>query len=226
MSAGKPTPFALTRTRYGVAHPERVENALWEQAMREGWSGYHLRQHLGAELDSRKLRQDFSHSAYRDAAPGPFWSWQRFGRTSTRLPDRRVIHIAGEHEDSYDCDFCIYNDVVVAYPDGRREVFLYPKHVFPPTDFHSATLVGHEIVLIGSLGYRDMRRVGETQMLKLDTRTLRIESAATTGEALAGSRGTWRRSSAKHPFSSSAAWCRRRTATSPTPAPSNSISRR
>ena len=183
MTAEKPASLDLTRTRYGSAHPERVENALWEQAMPEDWSGYHLRQHLGVELSGSHFREDFSHSAYRDATPGPFWSWQRFGRTSTLLPDGRVIHIAGEHEDSYDSDFCIYNDVVVEHPGGRREVFLYPKDVFPPTDFHSATLVGREIVLIGSLAYRDMRRVGETQILKLDTRTLRIEPAATTGEA-------------------------------------------
>ena len=171
---------ALTQTRYGTAHPEWVENALWEEAIREEWTGYALCQHLGIEVTGR-FRQDFSHSAYRDTTPGPYWSWQRFGRTSTALPDGRVIHIAGEHEDSYDPDFCIYNDVVVEYPGGRREFYLYPKDVFPPTDFHSATLVGSEIILIGSLGYHDLRRIGETQVLKLDTRTLRIEPVATTG---------------------------------------------
>jgi hypothetical protein len=170
----------LTQTRYGTAHPEWVENALWEEAIREEWTGYALCQHLGIEVTGR-FRQDFSHSAYRDTTPGPYWSWQRFGRTSTALPDGRVIHIAGEHEDSYDPDFCIYNDVVVEYPGGRREFYLYPKDVFPPTDFHSATLVGSEIILIGSLGYHDLRRIGETQVLKLDTRTLRIEPVATTG---------------------------------------------
>lgn len=182
MKAEESTAPDLTRTRYGTAHPERVENALWERAMQEGWSGYQLGQQLGAEVDSGRFCHDFSHSAYRDTTPGPFWSWQRFGRTSTPLPDGRVIHIAGEHEDSYDADFCIYNDVVVEHPDGRREFYLYPREVFPPTDFHSATLVGDAIILIGSLGYRDLRRVGETQVLRLDTRTLRIEAVATGGE--------------------------------------------
>jgi hypothetical protein len=175
-----PTPQPLFRTRYGTAHPERVDNPLWEQAMREDWSGYALGQHL-ASADARS-GHDYSQSAYRDTDPGPFWSWQRFGRTSTPLPDGRIIHIAGEHEDAYDPDFCIYNDVVVEHPDGRREFLLYPKDVFPPTDFHSATLVGEAIVLIGSLGYRDLRRPGETQVLKLDTRSLRFETVATTGE--------------------------------------------
>jgi hypothetical protein len=171
-----------TRTRYGKAHPEWVENELWEQSIREEWTGYALRQHLGIELESRHFRQNFSHSSYRDATPGPFWSWQRFGRTSTPLPDGRVIHVAGEHEDGYDPDFCIYNDVVVEYAGGRREFYLYPKDAFPPTDFHTATLLGNEIFLIGSLGYHDLRRLGETQVLKLNTQTLRIERVATAGE--------------------------------------------
>jgi hypothetical protein len=142
-----------------------------------------LRQHLGIDLDRNTFRLNFSHSAYRDATPGPFWSWQRFGRTSTALPDGRVIHIAGEHEDGYDPDFCIYNDVVVRYAGGRREFFLYPKDAFPPTDFHTATLVGSKIVLIGSLSYGDLRRPGETQVLTLDILNLRIERVATTGES-------------------------------------------
>ena len=62
------------RTRYGTAHPERVKNALWEQAVDEGWSGYALRQHLGIDLGSKHSRQDFSHSDYRDTKPGPFWN--------------------------------------------------------------------------------------------------------------------------------------------------------
>lgn len=182
MSAKMPTSSPPTRTRYGTANPEQVENALWEQARDEDWSGYALRQHLAIEFGRSHLRQDFSDSAYRDTTPGPFWSWRRFGRTSTALPDGRVIHIAGEHEDGYDPDFCIYNDVVVDYAGGPREFFLYPKDAFPPTDFHTATLVGREIVLIGSLGYHDLRLAGTTQVLKLDTRSLRIERVSTAGD--------------------------------------------
>lgn len=183
MAVDPPTALpGATRTRYGATHPEKVENPLWEQAIREEWTGYGLRQHLAIELHSQCAGYDFSQSAYRDTTPGPFWSWQRFGRTSTPLPDGRIIHIAGEHEDSYDPDFCIYNDVVVEHPDGRREFYLYPREVFPPTDFHTATLVGRDIILIGSLGYHDLLRAGETQVLKLDTDTLRFETLATRGE--------------------------------------------
>lgn len=171
------TPAA--RTRYGNANPERVENELWLMALRKNWNGYRLGQHLGVQ---HKFDQPFWLSAYRDSDPGPLWSWERFGRSRTPLPDGRVIHIAGEHEDSYDPDFCIYNDVIVENPDGSLEFYLYPKDVFPPTDSHSATLIGHEIFLIGSIGYKDLRRPGETQVLKLDTRTLRIAPVATSGD--------------------------------------------
>lgn len=168
-----------TRTRYGKSNPERVENELWEMVVRKNWSGYQLSEHLNVRLQGCS---NPSLSSYRETEPGPFWSWQRFGRSRTPLPDGRVIHIAGEHEDSYDPDFCIYNDVIVENPNGSLEFYLYPKDVFPPTDGHSATLIGEEIFLIGSIGYRDLRRVGETQVLKLDTRTLRIEQVATSGD--------------------------------------------
>jgi hypothetical protein len=92
--------IALGRVRYGTAHPEWVQNELWERAIREEWSAYGLRKHLGIGFAGG--RAAFEHSAYRDERPGPytgpFWSWERFGRTSTPLPDGRVIHIAGEHE--------------------------------------------------------------------------------------------------------------------------------
>lgn len=177
----KKTSSATTavRTRYGKANPERIENALWEMVVRKNWSGYQLGEHL--KIRHRNY-ENSSFSSHRESEPGPLWSWERFGRSRTTLPDGRIIHIAGEHEDSYDPDFCIYNDVIVENPDGSLEFYLYPKDVFPPTDSHSATLIGHEIFLIGSIGYRDLRRPGETQVLKLDTRTLRIEPVSTSGD--------------------------------------------
>jgi hypothetical protein len=179
MTQKSSTATPATRTRYGNSNPERVENELWEMVVRRNWSGYQLGEHLNIR---RQACLNPSLSSYRETEPGPFWSWQRFGRSRTPLPDGRVIHIAGEHEDSYDPDFCIYNDVIVENQDGSLEFYLYPKDVFPPTDAHSATLIGDEIFLIGSIGYHDLRRAGETQVLKLDTRTLRIEHVATSGD--------------------------------------------
>ena len=185
MSANHET-LTANRTRYGTANPEKIQSELWVRCIREGWGGYALRKHFeakgGVTGPKGAICRDYVHSSYRDTEPGPFWSWERFGQTSTQLPDGRIIHIAGEHEDYYDPDFCIYNDVVVEYPDGRLEIYLYPKDIFPPTDFHTATLFGDHIILIGSVGYTDMRRVGETQVLKLNTRTLSIEPVITNGE--------------------------------------------
>src|SRR5262249_23538357 len=82
--------------------------------------------------------------------------------------DGREVLIAGEHEDFYDPDFFIYNDVVVKEPDDKIAIYGYPKEVFPPTDFHTATLLPGRILLIGSLGYRDARRSKrETQVIQL-----------------------------------------------------------
>jgi hypothetical protein len=169
--------------RYGIQHPECVENPIFDLAIRNNWTGFHLAEHL----QLRRTAIDFGNkpwfSAYREHTMGPFWSWERFGRTKTSLPDGRIIHIAGEHEDSYDPDFCIYNDVVIECPEERKfEIYLYPKKVFPPTDFHTATLVGSDIILIGSLGYRDMRHVGETQVMMFDTNTLTFKNIATSGD--------------------------------------------
>ena len=91
----------------------------------------------------------------------PVWCAQRFGQSITFLEDGRVVQVGGEHEDSYDPDFCIYNDVFVHEGEAIR-IHGYPEDVFPPTDFHTATLLGREIVLIGSLGYVGTRKLGVT----------------------------------------------------------------
>ena len=169
-------------TRYGEANPERVVNTLWEHAIRNKWTAWRTRQHLNLQTDTGGSAPDPSHSTYRNSTPGPFWSWERLGRTSTLLDDGRIIHVGGEHEDFYDPNFCIYNDVVVERPDDLFELYLYPLSVFPPTDFHSATLVEDAIILIGSLGYKDMRQVGTTQVLRLDIRTFGIERLDIKGD--------------------------------------------
>lgn len=171
---------AMSRPRYGAANPERIENALWEHVIRDRLGGYAVRQQFG---DRRRPHpRSAATSAYREQDNGPVWSWERMGRTSTTLPDGRIVHVAGEHEDFYDPDFCIFNDVVVEHPDGRLEIFGYAKEDFPPTDFHTATLVGDAIILIGSVGYRDLRRYGECQVFRLDTATWRMQRIATSGE--------------------------------------------
>ncbi|PPD39831.1 MAG: hypothetical protein CTY16_18295 [Methylobacter sp.] len=99
------------------------------------------------------------------------------------MPDGRIIYIAGEHEDHYDPDFYIYNDVVVIRPDNVIEFYAYPKEIFPPTDFHTATIIGNKILIIGCLGYQDSRVYTETPVYILDTDTFVINKVITSGQS-------------------------------------------
>ncbi len=113
---------------------------------------------------------------------GPVWCCDRFGQTTTALPDGRVVYIAGEHEDHYDPDFFIYNDVVIVQPDGECVILGYPTDAFPPTDFHTATLVGNRIILIGCLGYPQDRQLGITQVLELSLDGFAVRKVETQGD--------------------------------------------
>jgi hypothetical protein len=152
--------------RFGASNPERMNNPVWEWLVKSRISAYQANQCMneGNALDA-----------------GAGWCFDRFGQSSNQLPDGRVVHIAGEHEDFYDPDFYIYNDTVVQHPDGSIDIFGYPREVFPPTDFHSATLAGNRIILIGNLGYPDDRRPGTTPVLSLDPETLAISAVQTCG---------------------------------------------
>lgn len=115
----------------------------------------------------------------------PVWSHDRFGMSLTILPDGRFVRIAGEHEDSYDPDFCIYNDVFVHDGMGGIEIYGYPTEVFPSTDFHSATLIGECIYILGNLGYPETRVACDYLMpvFRLRVGTWEIERVPTSGDA-------------------------------------------
>ncbi len=144
-----------------------MNNAFWEWCVYSTESAYGANNHFDgpSSMDS-----------------GPCWCFQRMGQTTTVLPDGRVVYIAGEHEDYYDPDFYIYNDVVVKNPDGTLDIFGYPENVFLPTDFHSATLVGPNIILIGNLGYPDDRVSDQTQIFTLDTQSWEISAVQSHAE--------------------------------------------
>ena len=152
--------------RFGAANPEIMDVPFWNAMVRSRVSAY-------------DARRRFDDTESRDT---PVWCFARFGRTLTALPDGRYVEIAGEHEDYYDPDFCIYNDVVVYDGTGGFTIYGYPPEVFPPTDFHSATLVGAYIYLIGSLGYQGTRRFGKTPVYRLALGSWQIERVATQGE--------------------------------------------
>lgn len=114
--------------------------------------------------------------------PNGAWTAERFGQTTTRLPDGRWVQIGGEHEDFYDPDFAIFNDVVVHGRNVEPRVFFYPVEAFPPTDFHSASLIGQAIWIIGGLGYQGSRRSGITPVYKLSLEDFRITKIETSGQ--------------------------------------------
>lgn len=115
--------------------------------------------------------------------PGPVWCYARFGVSICSLPDGRYLLVGGEHEDSYDPDFQIYNDVILVNPSTRSyEMFCYPRDAFPPTDFHSATFIPEEksVYIIGNIGCMTDRIPGKTPVFKLDLTTMTIKELLTT----------------------------------------------
>lgn len=151
----------------GESNPARLENPLWQWMVRTRWDAY----------NANKL---FSGPSPFEA--GPMWCFDRFGKSETALPDGRIVHIGGEHEDDYDPDFQIYNDVTVVDAAGRIAIYGYPLTDFPPTDFHSATLVGGDIYIIGRLGYPESRVTGATPVYKLSLASMRIEAIEAFGD--------------------------------------------
>lgn len=154
------TKYAQYRNRqFGRSNPERMNNPFWEAMVRSRVSGYHGAMALGEISTDREAT----------------WCFTRYGHSFTKLSDGRYVEIGGEHEDHYDPDFCIYNDVVVHHGDGTFDIYGYPEETFPPTDFHSATLVGANIYIIGSLGYARQREPGRTPVYQLDTNSFSIK---------------------------------------------------
>jgi hypothetical protein len=152
--------------RFGDANPEPMDNPFWRDMVRLGGNAYSARDHFG---DS---------SSQGDAV----WCFDRFGSSVTPLPDGRFVQIAGEHEDFYDPDFHIYNDVVIHDGKGDFKILGYPDNVFPPTDFHTATLAGDSIYIVGCLGYMEQREIGKTPVFRLDLETWEIDAVTTSGE--------------------------------------------
>jgi hypothetical protein len=189
------------RPRFGTANPERMDVPFWEWMIRGddqpppedgrvlGRLGLVMREGvLKSTYGPWRARDLFQVKLDRD--DGPIWTFDRMGQSRTELPDGRLVCVAGEHEDYYDPDFHIYNDVVVFDPDGTVAIYGYPRDVFPPTDFHTASLDGDRLVIVGSIGYPQDRVPGQTPVYSLDLATYRIDRLETAGQAPAGSAAT------------------------------------
>lgn len=159
--------FAGRYRRPGVANPEFIEVPFWNAMVRAGCNACRARDRFGDD-----------HTIHRE----PVWCFDRFGESFTELADGRFVMIGGEHEDFYDPDLCIHNDVTVHNRDGTFLILGCPDEVFPPTDFHTATRVGESIYIIGSLGYQGHRQFGTTPVYRLDCRSWAIEPVAMSGE--------------------------------------------
>ncbi len=146
--------------RIGRRNPDRFEDPYYHYMVATGLAAYRAGKHNGM----------------------PRWCNKRFGTTHTILEDRTLIQIGGEHEDFYDEDFHIYNDVIRITPTGEVTIWGYPEHIFPPTDFHSATLLGDSILIIGGLDYKQNRKAGITRMYRLSLDDYSIRKVSHTGE--------------------------------------------
>ncbi len=162
--------FEKGSPRFGKANPEPMDIPFWRAMVRSGASTY----------AARKLFETEENIYGEDVVP--VWCNHRFGQSLTELPDGRFLQIGGEHEDSYDPDFCIYNDAFVHEADGGFHIFGYPREVFPPTEFHSATCFGNWVYIIGCIGYPEQRIAGFTPVYRLNIENFSIQRVETSGE--------------------------------------------
>ncbi|KAK7932387.1 hypothetical protein PG985_003099 [Apiospora marii] len=200
--------------RFGKANPEIIDVPFWSAMMAaqlDPYTAYEVLQ-KSSKLPHYNNTDDFLKPVTRnnnnkksDPRRATWTFAARIGRTITELPDGRLVLIGGEHEDHYDPDFHVYNHVCVYDKNsggstsssssssggdgGGRSPFVlygYPRTVFPPTDFHTATLVEGKgtpnIYIIGCMGYNYQQRSGETPVYRLDTRDFSMHAVKTSGE--------------------------------------------
>lgn len=151
---------------FGRQNPDRMNNPFWNDM-------------IYSRMSANAAAYEHNDTTSRREA---VWCFNRFGHSLTRLPAGKHVEIGGEHEDYYDQDFCIYNDVVVHHGNGTFDVFGYPEKVFPPTDFHSATYCAPYIYIIGCLGYPEQRHAGITPIYRLHCESWKIECVDATGD--------------------------------------------
>ena len=172
----------------GKRNPDKINNDFYQYAITSGESAYQLkttiRQQEKKQLSKqeRKHKKKFRQLGMEQTVPDKIWNYHRFGNSKTVLPDGNLVLIGGEHEDYYDEDFCIFNDVVKINTDGTMELYFYSEKVFPPTDFHTATLVGNTIYIIGGLGYQGQRIMDQTPVFALDLTNFTITPISTKGD--------------------------------------------
>jgi len=152
---------------YGSSNPQKCDISFWYDMVRCNGDAWKARSQFG-DTDSCNDK--------------PVWCYERYGKSITAIGNGEFIEIAGEHEDSYDPDFCIYNEVFHHKSGGEFTIYQYPKDVFAPTDFHTATLIDGYIYIIGNLGYYEERVYGTTPVYRLDASNFKIKKLEIKGE--------------------------------------------
>jgi hypothetical protein len=181
--------------RFGKMNPERMNCEFWEWMINAPANppkeGDRHSEVTGLFLRSGKLKSVHGPWKARDyfdvplnPEEGPIWTaHERMGQTRTKLSDGRIVFVGGECEDSGDPDFYIYNDVIVFGKHGLIDIYGYPRDIFPPTDSHTATLIGDRLIIIGSWGYAEDCIVGFTPVYEIDLTDFHIEKISTSGDA-------------------------------------------
>lgn len=167
---------------FGKANPEDMTNEAWVWIVRNNVTAHRVDRLLDL-LDTRTRKPlwwlEETHQPIRPL-DRPAWTFDRMINSVTELDDGTKISIGGCHEDFYDADFYIYNDVVVERPDGSVEIYGYPRDVFPPTDQHTAVPVDEAIYIIGNGAFGAPR--DEIPVYRLNLRDFSIQHIKTAGE--------------------------------------------
>lgn len=165
---------AFAYTRAGFANPGDMSNPFWTAMVRNG---------LPAHVPRTVFRDDWQLENGMFKADQPtVWCAHRRGQSWNLLPNGRSILIGGYHEDSYDPDFCIYNDVIIVSEELDVQIYGYPFEVFPPVDRHTATRIGSDIWIIGGIRYQGQNE-RQISVYRLTLRNFSMERVATFGEA-------------------------------------------
>ena len=171
--------------KYGRGNPDPVEDPFLEFMIRTRAEPFFLR-----DKYSWTMEHYFQDAPEKDRTA--IWSFRRIGYSMTPVYNEWRVYIGGEHDDSYDPDFLIYNDVIVRGPAGEVWIYAYPRDAFIPTDFHTATLLDESsgysssladgILIIGGLGYERDREFWSTPVHWLSLDDMSIRKLETTGD--------------------------------------------
>eukprot|EP00931_Biecheleriopsis_adriatica_P083665 TRINITY_DN57302_c0_g1_i1.p1 TRINITY_DN57302_c0_g1~~TRINITY_DN57302_c0_g1_i1.p1 ORF type:complete len:283 (+),score=37.35 TRINITY_DN57302_c0_g1_i1:108-851(+) len=175
------------RVEYGEANPSRCYTSA--KALQKQVS-----YHTYAIFADGTVSDDMVFAKGGPGVPTSTWAtlplWRshssRWAAGHARIDDGRIVKSGGEFEDSYDPMFCIFNDVLVEYPDGRvPELYTYPRSIFPPTDDHACLQVQNHLYLLGNVGYQQ-DRTDRMQVLRLDLDSYQVSGSRQKGKVPSG----------------------------------------